>query len=128
MRTAGHPSQLRLTPDRTALDATGDDLCYLLVEALDKEGVLCPLADNLATFSVDGPAEIVAVGNGNPMSLEPFQADRRHLFHGKAMLIIRTQHGRAGLIRLRAASEGLVAGEATCTSQITERAVPNSSE
>ncbi|HOQ05786.1 MAG TPA: glycoside hydrolase family 2 TIM barrel-domain containing protein [Anaerohalosphaeraceae bacterium] len=107
MRTAGAPARLRLTPDRTILAATGEDLSYILVEALDADGNLCPLADNLVRFSVRGPAEIAGVGNGNPMSFEPFQADYRKLFYGKAMLIIRTLEGRTGNVRIQAASDGL---------------------
>jgi beta-galactosidase len=112
MRTAGAPARLRLTPDRTRLEASGDDLSYILVEALDAEGNLCPLADNLVRFSVEGPAEIAGVGNGNPLSFEPFQADYRKLFYGKAMLIVRTQEGRTGTIRVKAMSEGLSDGTA----------------
>jgi hypothetical protein len=114
VRTAGPPAKLRLTPDRMELSATGDDLCFVLVEALDKDDVLCPLADNRVTFSVVGSAEIAAVGNGNPMSFEPFAADERTLFHGKAMLILRTREGVAGQIHIRAISDGLADGEATC--------------
>jgi hypothetical protein len=33
------------------------------------------------------------VGNGNPLSLDPFQADNRTLFYGKAMLILRAGDG-----------------------------------
>jgi beta-galactosidase len=115
VRTAGPPAKLRLTPDRTELAPTGDDLCYVLVEALDRDGVLCPLADNQVTFSLDGPADIAAVGNGNPMSYESFQADTRQLFHGKAMLILRTREGGVGQIRVKATSRGLGDGSATCT-------------
>ena len=46
------------------------------------------------SFKVDGPGEIVGVGNGNPLSLEPFQAGYRKLFFGKAMLIVRTIEGQ----------------------------------
>ena len=60
VRTAGQPAALRLTPDRTQLAASGDDLCYVLVEAVDEQGTLCPLADNLVHFQIDGPAEIAA--------------------------------------------------------------------
>lgn len=115
VRTAGPPAQLRLTPDRTKLSADGDDLSFVLVEALDTEGVPCPLADNLIRFSTDGPAEIAAVDNGNPMSFESFQADQRNLFNGKAMVILRTKAGETGPIRIRAASDGLTGAEATCT-------------
>jgi len=79
MRTAGKPAKIRLTPDRKELAATGEDLCYILVEALDVDGTLCPLADNSVRFKVDGPAEIAGVGNGNPKSLEPFQSDSRRV-------------------------------------------------
>ncbi len=107
MRTAGEPAKIRLTPDRKELSATGDDLCYILVEALDANNTLCPLADNLIKFKVDGPAEIAGVDNGNPLSYEPFQADYRKLFFGKAMLILRTKQGQTGDIRLIADSDGL---------------------
>ncbi|MCC7086222.1 MAG: DUF4982 domain-containing protein [Pirellulales bacterium] len=115
VRTAGEPAQLRLTPDRTELTADGDDLCYVLVEAFDQDGIPCPLADNEVMFAIDGPAEIAGVGNGNPMSFEPFQGNKRKLFNGKAMLILRTIEGQPGEIRVRTASEGLVDGEAKCT-------------
>jgi beta-galactosidase len=113
MRTAEEPAALRLTPDRAQLAATGEDLCYVLVEAFDKKGTLCPLAENLVRFQVEGPAQIAGVGNGNPLSIEPFQADSRKLFYGKAMLILRTQPGKTGQVRITAAAEGLTSAEAT---------------
>ncbi|NLH42056.1 MAG: DUF4982 domain-containing protein, partial [Planctomycetes bacterium] len=113
MRTAGAPAALRLTPDRTKLAATGEDLCYVLVEAFDEKGTPCPLADNLVHFKVEGPAEIAGVGNGNPLSIEPFQADYRKLFYGKAMLILKTKPGQKGKVHVTASSDGLVSAEAT---------------
>lgn len=113
MRTAGEPAAVRLTPDRTELVATGEDLCYVLVEALDKNGTLCPLADNLTRFRIEGPAEIAGVGNGNPLSFEPFQADYRKLFFGKAMLILRMREGQGGAVQILAEGDGLAAAEVT---------------
>ena len=107
MRTAGKPAKIRLTPDRRELAATGEDLCYILVEALDADGTLCPLADNPVRFEVEGPLQIAGVGNGNPLSLEPFQSDSLKLFYGKAMLILRTIDRKAGTVRITAESEGL---------------------
>ncbi len=107
MKTAGAPAKIRLTPDRKSLAATGDDLCYLLVEAVDADGNLCPLADNLIDFKVDGPATIAGVGNGNPLSIEPYQADHRKLFFGKALLIVRMDEGTGGEVKITASGEGL---------------------
>jgi len=117
MRTADEPAAIRLTPDRIQLFASGEDLCYILVEAVDDKGTLCPLADNMIKFKVDGPAEIAGVGNGNPMSLEPFQADYRKLFYGKAMLILRIKEDEAGTVRVIAESEGLRSATVTVRSR-----------
>ena len=76
-----------------------------------------PLADDLVTFEIEGPAEIAGVGNGNQLSLEPFQANQRHLFYGKAMLIVRTRPDEAGSIRITAASDGYEPATATLRSK-----------
>ncbi|MFB0555727.1 MAG: hypothetical protein ACETWQ_20670 [Phycisphaerae bacterium] len=77
------PAAIRLTSDRKELAATGEDLCCILVEALDEsrpsktgrdeKGTLCSLADNLIRFDVEGPAEIADVGNGSPFRLNHFR-------------------------------------------------------
>ncbi|MEI7664007.1 MAG: glycoside hydrolase family 2 TIM barrel-domain containing protein, partial [Bacteroidota bacterium] len=91
MKTAGEPYRLQITPDRTTISADGADLSFILVEAVDKDGIPCPLADNLVEFKLAGPGTIAGVGNGNPRSMEPFQAGNIHLFFGKAMLIVRSE-------------------------------------
>ncbi len=88
LKTAGDPYQIKLTPDRTELQSNGMDLSYILVEAVDKDGNPCPLADNLVKIALEGPGHIAGVGNGNPQSVEPFQADHIKLFYGKAMIIL----------------------------------------
>src|SRR5262249_53110323 len=98
---------IALTPDRKTLSASGDDLCYVLVEARDSNGNPCPLADNLIKFQVDGPADIAGVGNGNPMSQEPVVADHRKLFFGQAMLVLRTKASQGGAVNVTATTEGL---------------------
>jgi beta-galactosidase len=94
MRTAGEPAKIRLTPDRTRLLATGDDLCYILIEAIDANDTVCPLADNEISFKIEGPGQIGGADNGNPLSLEPFQNDKHKLFFGKAVLIVRADEAQ----------------------------------
>lgn len=88
LKTAGEPYQIRFTPDRTVIHADGMDLSYLLVEAVDKDGNVCPLANNKIDIFMDGPGRIAGVGNGNPQSFDPFQANYVNLFYGKAMIIV----------------------------------------
>jgi beta-galactosidase len=100
-----------LSPDRKAIGADGDDLSFVTVRVEDKDGNFCPLADNLVKFKLDGPATIAGVDNGNAASVEPFQADYRKAFNGLALVIVRSQNGKPGRIRLTAASDGLQAAE-----------------
>lgn len=111
VRTAGEPAKLRLTPDRKSLKADGDDLCYVLVEAADKRGNLCPLAMNDVKFTVAGPARIAGVGNGDHHFPAEFVTDHVTLFYGKAMLILHITEGSGGAIRVQATSEGLPASQ-----------------
>ena len=73
IRTAGTPSMIRLTPDRNILKADGTDLSFVTVEILDAEGNICPLADNLVRFEVEGNLFIAGVDNGSQTSMERFK-------------------------------------------------------
>jgi beta-galactosidase len=111
VRTAGAPARIVLAPDRKSIRSGSDDLSFVTVRVEDKDGNLCPLADNLVRFKVSGPGSIAGVDNGNAASVEPFQADYRKAFSGLALLIVRS--GEAGQVRVTATSEGLPAGETT---------------
>jgi beta-galactosidase len=75
-------------------------------------------------FELSGPAEIAGVGNGNPLSLEPFQASECKLFFGKAMLIVRTASGEGGEIRITVSSDGLAPATVSSRSTPPEAAPP----
>ena len=106
IRTTGEPYRIRLTPDRSSIKADGKDLSYLLVEVLDKDGKLCPWAENQVTFTVSGSGFNAGVDNGSPISLERFKDDKRKAFYGKAMLIVQND-GTEGPVTVTATSPGL---------------------
>ncbi len=106
IRTAGAPARIKLIADRRVIHADGDDLSYITVRVEDKDGNLCPLADNLIHFDVSGAGEIAGVDNGNAATTEPFHADHRKAFNGMALLILRS-HADAGKIHVIATGDGL---------------------
>lgn len=106
IKTAGEPSQIKLTPDRTVLKADGTDLSFVTVEILDKDGNLCPNADNLVKFNVEGNGFVAGVDNGNQVSLERFKASQRKAFYGKCLVVVQNS-GKKGSINLKAVSDGL---------------------
>ena len=116
IRTAGSPAQIRLTPDRREIAADGRDLSYVTVEILDKDGNLCPDADNLVKFEVKGSGFIAGVDNGSQTSMERFKDNKRKAFYGKCMLVVQN-NGKAGRISVRAVAEGLKEAEAVIASK-----------
>ena len=106
IHTAGEPAQIRLTPDRSIIKADGTDLSFVTVEILDKDGNLCPNADNLVQFEISGNGFIAGVDNGSPISLERFKDNKRKAFYGKCLVVIQN-NGKEGKIRLDAQAEGL---------------------
>lgn len=106
IHTADAPAQIRLTPDRVSIHADGRDLSFVTVEILDKDGHLCPWADNDVTFDVTGAGFIAGVDNGSPTSLERFKDTHRKAFYGKCLVVIRN-NGEDGPIDLRATADGL---------------------
>lgn len=108
--TASEPVAIRLTPDRKEINADGTDLSYVLVEVIDKDGNLCPWAENEITFNVEGSGKNAGVDNGSPISLEPFKSDSRKAFYGKALVIIQND-GTPGDIKVTASSPGLNTSE-----------------
>ena len=106
LHSAGEATQIRLSADRSNIMANGEDLSYLTVELTDNNGFLNPKADNLISFEVAGPGTIAGVGNANPVSLESFQKPERKAWHGRCMVVIKSDN-KSGRLILNVSSEGL---------------------
>ena len=81
--TAGAPHHLRLTTDYSGKSAT-----FITVEVVDKDGNLCPNAENQVFFHADG-AEIIGIDNGCQTSMERFKDDKRKAFFGKCLVVVK---------------------------------------
>ena len=106
MRTAGKPARIVLTPNRSTAKADGQDLVYVTVTVLDKNGVPVPTADNMIEFSVEGAGSFEATANGDPTCILPFGEPRMKLFSGAATAIVRPADA-PGKLTLRARAKGL---------------------
>ena len=84
IRTAGAPDHIRLT-----VDYKGKETSFIAAEVVDKDGNLCPLAEDQITFSVDGGSEILGTDNGCQTSMERFTSPRRKAFFGKCIVVVK---------------------------------------
>lgn len=110
VRTTAAASKLLIEPDRRTVQADGKDLCFVTTTVADWNGRQVPRSKNHITFSVDGPAQIVAVDNGDATSFEPFQAKQHDAYNGLCLVILRST-GTPGAIGLKATSPGLKPAE-----------------
>ena len=60
---------------------------------------LVPRSYNLVQFEIEGPGEIVAVGNGDAASHEPFQARSASAYNGLCQVIVKGRSGQPGRSR-----------------------------
>lgn len=84
IKTAGAPDHIRLT-----IDYKGKNTTFVAVEVVDKDGNLCPLAEDQIYFSVSGNAKIIGTDNGCQTSMESFKAPQRKAFFGKCMVVVK---------------------------------------
>jgi beta-galactosidase len=103
--TTGPTVAIRLTADRTEINADGEDVAILKVEALDKEGRAVPTASNLISFKVTGDGALIGVGNGDPNCQQSDKEPKRSLFNGLAQVIVQASK-QAGEIHIEAVKEG----------------------
>ena len=91
--------RIGLRPSALNKPTAADDVVVVAVEIQDGNGDGCPLADNLVTFDVQGPAQILGVGNGNPVSHEPDKAPGvSRAVHGLAQFERRSGDGPVNCI------------------------------
>lgn len=110
MHTAGKPHHIELSTDRQTIKADGKDLSFVTVRIVDKDGNLCPNAQNLVKFKVKGKGSYRAGANGDPTSLEQFHLPQMHVFNGMMTAVVQSEEV-AGEAVLEATSRGL--GKAT---------------
>ena len=112
LTTAGKPTALRVKADRTILQADGQDLSFITVEAVDAKGLPDLHADQEVQFEITGPGTIAAVGNGDGRDPTSYQTNTRKLFDGRALVVIRSSR-QTGPIKVTVRSTSLGDGSLT---------------
>lgn len=106
VHTAGEPHHFVLEADREVISADGNDLSYVTVIVVDKDGNSCPNADNQLNFNVTGAGTFKAVCNGDATSLEMFHLPTMKAFSGKLVATVQSLE-KAGNIELEVSGAGL---------------------
>ncbi|MBQ7776463.1 MAG: DUF4982 domain-containing protein [Lachnospiraceae bacterium] len=106
----GDGVQLVLEADKEVIKANGEDLCFVSISAIDKDGYLVDNAMDYVEVLVEGAARLVGMDNGDSTDYDAYKGNVRKLFNGKllAVLAAKTQ---AGDIKVTVKSKSLADAE-----------------
>jgi beta-galactosidase len=101
LKTAGKPAKLQLDVwtqhEQVQLLADGDDLAFITVSLVDKQGTLIPDAQDQLSFEVSGAGSFKAVCNGDATSLESFTQPTMKLFNGQLVVVVQAANQKGTL-------------------------------
>ena len=83
IKTAGAPDHIRLS-----VDYQGKTTTFITAEVVDKDGNLCPWADDEIHFIYEGEGGILGTDNGCQTSMERFTSPKRKAFFGKCLVVV----------------------------------------
>lgn len=109
VKTAGKPHKIILETDRKTIKSNGEDLSFVTVSVVDKNGIPCPTATTQLQFEVTGKGAFRAACNGDATSLELFHLPTMKLFSGKLVVLVKSTK-EAGKIELKVSGKGLKKG------------------
>ena len=110
IHTAGKPHRIVLEADRSQINADGDDIAFINVKIVDKDGNFCPTEDREIAFTVKGAGTFKAVANGNAASIESFQLPKMKLFSGQLTALVQAAE-KGGTITVEAKAKGVQSGK-----------------
>ncbi len=111
VRTAGQAAAVRMVADKSVLQAGGDDLAYVTLSLVDKDGVELPQADDEMVVEVTGAATLRGLCNGDATSLEPFTGNRMRLFSGKLVATVQAAGSGEAVVSVRSMKHKEIGGE-----------------
>ncbi len=106
VETTGKAVALRIESDNAQWKADGEDLQHLRIVAVDSKGRRVQTAVGEVTVSLSGDAQLVAMSSGNHVSDELSLSDRRNLFNGAVLGILRAGE-QASKITVTASCPGM---------------------
>jgi beta-galactosidase len=99
IKTAGKPAALKteVWTQTSNLKADGNDLAYVTVNLVDKNGTLIPDATDQLTFEVSGAGTFRGVCNGDATSVEVFTQPTMKLFAGQLVVVVQASNKKGQL-------------------------------
>jgi beta-galactosidase len=109
IRTAGEPYRIELSAYYKKLSADGESLNFITAKILDKDGNLCPKADNRLTFTAEGGVCVYATDAGDQRECETFLRPDKKALCGMLVASVKSC-GKAEKATVYCSADGLISG------------------
>jgi len=113
IETTGEAAKMKLSADRTQIKADNRDVAVITVELQDRKGRFVPTACNEIEITLEGPARILGVGNGDSAfkgDEHPDELNCQHYripaFNGLAQILVQSQR-EEGMVKVTTSSAGM---------------------
>ena len=102
----GDGVQLVLEADKDVIKADGEDLCFISISAVDKDGYPVDNAMDYVEVLVEGAGRLLGLDNGDSTDYDAYKGNVRKLFNGKLLAVIAAKT-EAGDIQVTVNSKSL---------------------
>ena len=117
VETTGEAAAIKLTVDKTSVDADGRSVVQAEIRIVDSKGRIVLDASPQLDFILEGDGEIIGIDNGDPACHEQWKETKgRHAFNGMAYAVIRAGQNK-GELKLTVTSSDNILTNASATIQ-----------
>jgi beta-galactosidase len=89
LESAAGEVRLEVNVDRETINANDRDLAFVEIALTDSSGNIWHNLSKKVSLTVKGPGTLQGLGNGNPVTEEPFTGVEHTTFNGRALAVIR---------------------------------------
>jgi beta-galactosidase len=104
--TAGAAARLRMTCDEKFVRADRTGIGHLEITIVDADGRRVPHANPSVTVTVEGPARLIGLENGDPIDSTNYKLNHRKAFNGMLLAIMQAGDTQ-GTITIKAQADGM---------------------
>lgn len=105
---------LAIASNQDTISSDADDLLFLEISALDSSGYPVANANNRVFVTVEGPAVLLGLDNGDSTDFEQVKASQKRLFQGKLLAVIAPEKNASGAATITVSSKGLKSASFSC--------------
>lgn len=106
----GDGVQIVLEANKDTIKANGEDLCFVSMSAIDKDGYPVDNAMDYVEVLVEGAGRLLGLDNGDSTDYDAYKGNVRKLFNGKLLAVIGAKT-EAGDIKITVNSKSLASAQ-----------------